>query len=78
MGRLRHLAYASGWKKFEPLCDLIVRTRRAAHMLPRLETTLETTLEDFGRHPSGGKVVSVPPKKPATKVEFAAAELYDR
>jgi len=74
MGRLRHLAYPSGWKKFEPLWDLIIRTRRAVRMLP----LLETILEDFGRYPSGGKVVSAPPKKLTTKVEFAAAELYDR
>ena len=25
---LRHLAYAAGWKKFEPLWDLIIRARR--------------------------------------------------
>jgi radical SAM superfamily enzyme YgiQ (UPF0313 family) len=27
-GRLRHAAYAGGWKKFEPLWDLVIRTRR--------------------------------------------------
>ena len=26
--RLRHLAYAGGWKKFEPLWDLLIRSRR--------------------------------------------------
>lgn len=26
---LRHLAYAAGWKKFEPLWDLLIRTKRA-------------------------------------------------
>ena len=26
---LRHLAYAAGWKKFEPLWDFIIRARRA-------------------------------------------------
>jgi len=39
-GRLRHLAYAAGWKKFEPLWDFVIRTRRVAHMLPVLETVL--------------------------------------
>ena len=26
---LRHLAYAAGWKKFEPLWDLVIRAKRA-------------------------------------------------
>ena len=26
---LRHLAYAAGWKKFEPLWDVVIRARRA-------------------------------------------------
>ncbi|HUG97804.1 MAG TPA: hypothetical protein VMQ83_01345 [Gammaproteobacteria bacterium] len=29
MAGLRHLAYAAGWKKFEPLWDFIIRARRA-------------------------------------------------
>jgi hypothetical protein len=39
-GRLRHLAYAAGWKKFEPLWDLVIRAKRVAHMLPLLERVL--------------------------------------
>jgi radical SAM superfamily enzyme YgiQ (UPF0313 family) len=42
---LRHMAYASGWKKFEPLWDLVIRARRASLMLP----ALETILSEFGR-----------------------------
>ena len=38
--RLRHLAYAGGWKKFEPLWDLAIRTRQVLHGLPLLEATL--------------------------------------
>ena len=38
--RLRHLAYAGGWKKFEPLWDLVIRAKRVAHMLPVLEAVL--------------------------------------
>src|SRR5262249_20090028 len=34
---LRHLAYAAGWKKFEPLWDLLIRAKRAGVMLPVLE-----------------------------------------
>jgi len=39
-GRLRHAAYAAGWKKFEPLWDLMIRARRVGAMLPPLETIL--------------------------------------
>jgi radical SAM superfamily enzyme YgiQ (UPF0313 family) len=38
--RLRHLAYAGGWKKFEPVWDLLIRTRRVLHALPMLEAAL--------------------------------------
>jgi len=50
-GRLRHLAYAAGWKKFEPLWDLAIRARRVAHMLPILETVLDPNA--FIRRSSG-------------------------
>ena len=39
-GRLRHLSYAGGWKKFEPLWDWVIRAKRAGAMLPALETIL--------------------------------------
>ena len=39
--RLRRFAYATGWKKFEPLWDLVIRTRRLAWMLPLLEGILD-------------------------------------
>ena len=42
---LRHFAYAAGWKKFEPLWDLVVRAKRAGAMLP----VLEGILSEFGR-----------------------------
>ena len=42
---LRHLAYAAGWKKFEPLWDLVIRAKRAGMMLPMLETILS----EFGK-----------------------------
>jgi radical SAM superfamily enzyme YgiQ (UPF0313 family) len=45
--RLRHFAYAGGWKKLEPMWDAIIRTRRAARMLP----VLETVLQSFGDRP---------------------------
>jgi radical SAM superfamily enzyme YgiQ (UPF0313 family) len=39
-GRLRHLAYAGGWKKFEPLWDVLIRSRQVLHALPVLEAIL--------------------------------------
>ncbi|HEU5374324.1 MAG TPA: cobalamin-dependent protein [Ktedonobacteraceae bacterium] len=43
--RLRHIAYAAGWKKFEPAWDLIIKAKQASSMLP----VLETILASFGR-----------------------------
>jgi radical SAM superfamily enzyme YgiQ (UPF0313 family) len=45
---LRHLAYAAGWKKFEPCWDLAIRARRAGMMLP----LLESILSEFGKRMS--------------------------
>ena len=42
---LRHAAYAAGWKKFEPLWDWLIRTRRVFRALPMLESVLDP----FGR-----------------------------
>lgn len=39
-GAARHLGYAAGWKKFEPLWDLVIRLRRVGSMLPLLEAIL--------------------------------------
>ena len=46
IGKLRHLAYAGGWKKFEPMWDWVIRTKRVSNMLPMLEAILA----GFGRH----------------------------
>ena len=45
----RHLTYAGGWKRFEPLWDAVIRSRRVSAMLPLLEATLDA----FGRARSG-------------------------
>ncbi len=47
-GQLRHIAYAGGWKKFEPLWDWVIRIQRVTHLLP----LLETILAGFGQHAS--------------------------
>jgi hypothetical protein len=36
----RHFAYAAGWKKFEPMWDLVIRSRRVMHLRPVLERVL--------------------------------------
>jgi radical SAM superfamily enzyme YgiQ (UPF0313 family) len=38
--RMRHLAYSAGWKKFEPLWNLLIRGRQVLRALPLLETVL--------------------------------------
>ena len=42
---VRHFAYAAGWKKFEPLWDWVIRTKRVLRMRP----VLEQILRGFGR-----------------------------
>jgi radical SAM superfamily enzyme YgiQ (UPF0313 family) len=39
-GRLRHVAYAGGWKKFEPFWDVAIRTGQVLRLLPFLEAIL--------------------------------------
>ena len=45
---LRHFAYAAGWKKFEPLWDVVIQARQTGRLLP----VLESILSGFGRHAS--------------------------
>jgi radical SAM superfamily enzyme YgiQ (UPF0313 family) len=49
--RLRHIAYAGGWKKFEPVWNLVIRAKRVCHMLP----VLEQVLAGFGQPASRNK-----------------------
>ncbi len=57
---MRHFAYAAGWKKFEPLWDLVIRARRAGVMLP----VLEGILSEFGKRPAA-RATSPGPGSPA-------------
>ncbi|MGA7340200.1 MAG: hypothetical protein WBX18_06360, partial [Terracidiphilus sp.] len=38
--QLKHLFYAAGWKKFEPLWDMIIRARQLTRVTPLLEGVL--------------------------------------
>ena len=40
MQRARHFAYSAGWKKFEPLWNLLIRGRQVLRALPVLESVL--------------------------------------
>jgi radical SAM superfamily enzyme YgiQ (UPF0313 family) len=50
-GQLRHVAYAGGWKKLEPLWDWVIRARRVNQLLP----VLEGVLAEFGQRASGAE-----------------------
>jgi hypothetical protein len=50
--RYWHPTYAGGWKKFEPLWDLLIRTGRVTRALPLLESLLGS----FGARPAGGRL----------------------
>jgi len=56
-GALRHAAYAIGWKKCEPLWDLLIRARRVGRALPLLETVLGAA------SPGEGPGVESPPRQ---------------
>jgi len=50
--RFRHVGYAGGWKKLEPLWDLLIRTGQVLHALP----VPESLLGSFGaRRPGADK-----------------------
>jgi radical SAM superfamily enzyme YgiQ (UPF0313 family) len=38
--QLKHFLYTAGWKKFEPLWNLVIKTKNLNHMLPVLEGIL--------------------------------------
>ena len=48
LGKARHVAYAGGWKKFEPMWDWVIRARRVNQLLPMLENVLA----EFGKRRS--------------------------
>jgi hypothetical protein len=49
-GRLRHAAYAIGWKKCEPLWDLLIRAHRVARARPLLESVLQEPVRRGAGH----------------------------
>ncbi|MBI5929768.1 MAG: B12-binding domain-containing radical SAM protein [Chloroflexi bacterium] len=58
--KMRHVAYAGGWKKFEPMWDAMIRLKRVARMRP----VLEGVLTGFGQHrPSQRLLIDQAPEK---------------
>ena len=41
--KLRHVAYAGGWKKMEPIWDWVIRAKRVSHFKPVLESILSAS-----------------------------------
>ena len=48
----KHFFYATGWKKFEPLWDLVIRSRQLHRMTPLLEGVLSRVSRKQPREPS--------------------------
>jgi radical SAM superfamily enzyme YgiQ (UPF0313 family) len=59
-GQVRHVAYAGGWKKFEPMWDWVIRAKRVTRLLPMLEAVLS----GFGRQPAAGNEKVEQARKP--------------
>jgi radical SAM superfamily enzyme YgiQ (UPF0313 family) len=62
---VHHFAYAAGWKRLEPLWDLVIRARRLTHMRPVLETVLSNQTPEL-------RVPRNPAQRPA-RTEVAGA-----
>jgi radical SAM superfamily enzyme YgiQ (UPF0313 family) len=48
----KHFFYAAGWKKFEPLWDLVIRARRLRIMTPLLEAILSKVTSETSSKPA--------------------------
>lgn len=72
--KARHLAYAGGWKRFEPLWDVVIRARRVNGMLPLLEATLDA----FGRARQRPRHAAPPPLDSVTDGGTGPGSRLDR
>jgi radical SAM superfamily enzyme YgiQ (UPF0313 family) len=60
----KHFFYASGWKKFEPLWDLVIRARQLASVTPLLEAVLARVTGGNPEAPKPAGAVSAPSLTP--------------
>jgi radical SAM superfamily enzyme YgiQ (UPF0313 family) len=56
--QVKHFFYAAGWKKFEPLWDLVIRARQ----LPAMTPLLEGVLSKVTRSPTAATVRAAAPR----------------
>lgn len=67
----KHFFYAAGWKKFEPLWDLIINAKRLAAMTPLLEAVLSrVTATASAGHPTA------PPRAGQAPAAVPGADLF--
>jgi hypothetical protein len=59
----KHFFYASGWKKFEPLWDLMIRARQLNHITPLLETLLSRVTGTSPKEPEDVSVTGALPMR---------------
>ncbi|MCE5200377.1 MAG: radical SAM protein [Armatimonadota bacterium] len=64
-GFLRHAAYTGGWKKCEPIWDLIIRAKRLPFVKPLLESILEGHPLSLRRIPLGRRAKTSDPRSRA-------------
>jgi radical SAM superfamily enzyme YgiQ (UPF0313 family) len=58
--QVKHFFYATGWKKFEPLWDVVIRARQLRRMTPLLEGVLSKVTAERGREDRGALAVAPP------------------
>jgi radical SAM superfamily enzyme YgiQ (UPF0313 family) len=56
----KHFFYAAGWKKFEPLWDVIIRTRQLTRITPLLEGVLSRVTSAKAEYRREASAVSLP------------------
>ena len=69
-GKVRHAAYSAGWKRFEPMWDLVIRAKRVRALRP----VLERVLDAGGRPVSESRDGAEPDRPEQTAVVRAAAQ----
>jgi radical SAM superfamily enzyme YgiQ (UPF0313 family) len=65
--RIRHFAYAAGWKKCEPVWDLVIRAKRVCGMMPLLETLLGTGGSKTFRAPARSTSTTIVQDQPSVR-----------
>lgn len=71
--QLKHFFYASGWKKFEPVWDLLIRGRQLMRVTPLLEAVLSRVT---GNAPGAASIE--PPIEPQPSADAALVQIVSR